>query len=154
MLKTQFKTQLEFDTYITTKKIEMEKGYLTRSEREQLNKMLDKKYKPIIIKEKTKKVAKPLIMNYRLLRRHCEEVTKDDNIQGIIKDLKDAIDVYKGVGISANQIGINKRISYIRVPSLDKDKKIKITEIILINNSPVIKIPMNFCLDSIIFWGV
>lgn len=132
MLKINFSTKLEFDIYIGIKKVDMKKGYLTASERKQLQQMIDNPAS-YIVAPKEIKVAKPLITNYKQLRIPCEPVTKEDDIKSIIKDLKDALDVYGGIGISANQIGINKRISYLRIPSVTEDKKIKIDEIILIN---------------------
>ncbi len=132
MIKNQFKDQTEFNTYIAEQKIAMEKGWLTRSEREQIKNMLDKNYKPHIVKETPKKTAKPLVTNYKQLRRPCESVTKEDDINSIVKDLKDALNAYGGIGISANQIGIQKRISYLRIPKV-VNKKIDFAEIILIN---------------------
>src|SRR3972149_587367 len=99
MLKQNFKDQLEFNLYTAEQKTRMEKGYLLRSEREILKKMLEKDYKPIFIKE--------------------------DNIKEIIQKLKDTLACYKGLGLSANQIGIQKRISYIKIPKMNKDKQVE-----------------------------
>jgi len=44
MLKQNFKDQLEFNLYTAEQKTRMEKGYLLRSEREILKKMLEKDY--------------------------------------------------------------------------------------------------------------
>jgi len=133
MLKQTFKNKLEFDIYLAERVVDKRKGWLTVSERKQLEPMLDKDYKPNIIVEEKKKIAKPLVTNYAQLRIPCEPVTKNDDIKSIIQDLKDGLEVYGGLGISGIQIGINKRISYIRVPILNEKKKLEMKEIILIN---------------------
>ena len=130
MLKTQFKNQLEFDVYIAERKVDMEKGYLTRSEREVFKKMLEKDYKPTFIKEEKPKL--PIVTDIRELRKPCQEVTKEDNIKEIIQQLKDTLESVGGLGISANQIGIQKKISYLKIPKFT-DKKIEFNEYILIN---------------------
>jgi len=132
MLKIQFKDQLEFDIYKVEQKVKMEKGYLTKSEREALKKMLEKDYKPTFIE--VKPAGLPIVTNIRELRQPCQEITKEDNIKEIIQDLKDTLAIKNGVGLSANQIGINKKISYIKMPKgISKDKKIDYNEYILIN---------------------
>lgn len=130
MIKTQFKNQIEFDTYLVEQKTNMEKGYLTVSERTQLKKMLEKDYKPIFIKEVSEKL--PIISDINQLRKPCQEVTKEDNIEEIIKKLKDTLINNGGLGLTANQIDIQKKISYIRVPKIE-GKQLKFTEYILIN---------------------
>lgn len=150
MLKIEFKDQLEFNIYLVEQKVRQEKGYLTRSEREVLKQMLDKNYKPTFLKEEKPKL--PIVTNINELRKPCQEVTKEDNIPEIIQKLKDTLDCYTGLGISANQIGIQKKISYIKIPKLTQDKKIEFTETILINakiiekNRPI-KIKNEGCLS-------
>lgn len=130
MIKTQFKDLLEFDTYLIEQKSRMSKGYLTRSERETLKKMLEKDYKPYIVKEERKKL--PLVTNIAELSKQCQEVTKEDNIKEIVQKLKDTLACYNGIGLSANQIGIQKKISYIKIPSFE-NKEFKLKEYVLIN---------------------
>jgi peptide deformylase len=132
MIKTEFKDKLEFDMYLTEQKVRQERGYLTRTERESLKQMLDKNYKPNFIKELKPKL--PIVTNINELNKPCQEVTKEDNIKEIIQKLKDALDSIGGLGISANQIGIQKRISYIRIPKYNPtNKKMEFTESIIIN---------------------
>ncbi len=135
MLKQTFKDQLDFEIFKNEQKVRMEKGYLTKSEREELKKMLEKEYKPIIISEKSKSINKKIITNINLLRRPCELLTKNDNIKSIVQDLKNTLQNHRGIGLSANQIGISKKISYLRIPEkYNKDKKEwEYKEIILIN---------------------
>jgi peptide deformylase len=130
MLKTEFKDQLEFDIYLAEQKVRKENKCLTVSERKQLETMLDKNYKPIFIKEKIKL---PLVTDIVELRKPCQEVTKEDNISEIVQKLKNSLTCYcDGIALSANQIGINKRISYIKIPKII-GKKIEFTELVLIN---------------------
>lgn len=134
MLKTQFKNQLEFDTYITEQNIKSEKGYLTRSEREALKKMQEKEYKSTIIKEE-KSIGLPIITNINLLKKSCFSVEKEENISKIIQDLKDTLVNKRGWGLSANQIGYNKKISYIHVPKKidSRTKQVEYLDLILVN---------------------
>jgi peptide deformylase len=132
MLKNKFETQIEFDIYIAEQKVKMEKGYLTKSEREALKKMLEKDYKPIFIEVKS--AGLPIVTNIDELRKPCSIVEKREDVRGIIRDLKDTLAAKGGLGISANQIGINKRISYIKIPKFtDKNKELQYNEYILIN---------------------
>ena len=133
MIRQTFKNKLEFDIYLAERIVDKRKGWLTVSERKQLEPMLDKDYKPNIIVEEKKKIAKPLVTNYAQLRIPCEPVTKNDDIKGIVQDLKDGLDNLSGIGISGIQIGINKKISYIRIPQLNEKKQLEMKEIILIN---------------------
>jgi peptide deformylase len=95
-----------------------------------------KKDKPIEPKAKPKLEVKPaglpIITNISELRKPCVPVEKGEDIGGIIRDLKDTLIARGGLGISANQIGINKRISYIKIP-VNKNKEIQYNEYILIN---------------------
>ena len=139
MLKTQFKDKVKFDIYIAEQKVRMEKGYLTRSERDSLKKMLDKNYKPIFIKEEKPK-GKSIVTNIRELRKPCLPVEKGEDISQIIKDLKETLNRTGGLGLTANQIGYNKRISYIRTPYYNpKKKKVDFKEYLLINTKIIEK---------------
>jgi len=130
MMKQTFKDQSEFDIYLAEQKVRQENGYLTKSERESLKKMQEKNYKPIFIKEVSQKL--PIITDINQLRKPCLEVTKEDNIIEIIQKLKDTLESHGGLGISGNQIGIQKKISYIKIPKMNKDK-LEYNEMIIIN---------------------
>ena len=82
-------------------------------------------------------MIKSIVTNIKDLRKSCELVTKEDDIKSIVQDLKDTLTNFshKAIGLSANQIGYNKRISYIRIPK-DKNPETKMwnyNEYILIN---------------------
>jgi len=149
MLKIQFKNQLEFDIYLAEQKVRMEKGYLTVSERNQLKPMLEKNYKPIFIKDE--KLKLPIVTDINYLKQPCQEVTKEDNVKEIIQKLKDTLESNGGLGLSANQIRIQKRISYLKIPKF-VDKKLEFNEYILINakiiekNNPI-KVKNEGCLS-------
>jgi peptide deformylase len=78
---------------------------------------------------------KSIVTNIKELRHPCQEVIKNDDIKEIVKDLADTLKSKSGLGLSANQIGYNKKISYIRIPkSIDKAKKeIQYKEYFMIN---------------------
>jgi peptide deformylase len=129
----------EYDKYISEQKIRMEKGYLTRSEKETLKKMIDnpKDY----IKEDAPAVVKnnlPIVTDRNALRQPCDIVTEKDDIKGIIQSLKDTLKWQpNAIGLSAPQIGIKKRVCFISIPSINKEKNsIEYHEKVLIN--PVI----------------
>lgn len=130
MLRQIFKDQAEFELYKEEQKIRQEKDYLTASERETLKKMLEKEYKPSFVKEE--KIKLPIVTDIKKLKLLCEEVTKEDNIEEIVKKLKDTLACYEGLGLSAPQININKRIVYIKIPEM-KERKVEYKELILIN---------------------
>jgi peptide deformylase len=132
MLKERFESKEEFIAYTLEQQIRMNNKCLTCSEREQLKKMLDKNYKPTFIKEEKPKL--PIVTDINELRKSCKEVTQEDNIKEIIQKLKDTLIGYNGYGLSANQIGIQKKISFCKLPKYDpKDKKLEFTEIVIIN---------------------
>lgn len=134
MLKTSFKDKLELDIYTAEQKVKMEKGYLTKSEREKLKQIIDKPQSYIIeIKELPK--DKLIITDINKLKVPCEEVKEGEDVEQIIKDLKETLMAYPtGIGLSANQIGYNKRVSYLHVPKMnEKEKKIEFIDTVLIN---------------------
>jgi len=133
MIKKTFETKPEVDTYLAEQKIRMEKGYLTVSERTELKSLLEKPESLIVPKQKDIIEYKKIITNINALKVPCLEVRKDEDIKHIIKDLKDTLTNVGGLGLSANQIGYNRKISYIKIPKFTKDKKIEFNEYILIN---------------------
>lgn len=94
-----------------------------------------------------------IITNINELRRPCDAVEMNENITGIVQDLKDTLVSKKGLGLSANQIGINKKISYIKVPiSISQNKEIQYVEHVLINariieKSKVVQVKGESCLS-------
>jgi peptide deformylase len=73
---------------------------------------------------------KSIVSSIIELKKPCEEVIKKDNYQAIITDLKDTLIAHpSGLGLSANQICYNKRISYLRIPK----SKTEFDEYVLIN---------------------
>jgi peptide deformylase len=84
-------------------------------------------------------MIKPIEVNLKELRKSCELVTEEDDIEQIIMDLKDTLTIKpSGLGLSANQIGYFKRIAYIRIPTEvnKKTKEVTYNEYVIIN--PVI----------------
>lgn len=133
MLKNQFKDKLEFDIYVVEQKVRIEKGFLTYSERETLKKMLDKNYKPILIEDLPP--TKSLVTNIVELRKPCEEVEEGEDISEIIMYLKNTLNPKLGYGLSANQIGYNKKVSYLKIGKNinPKTKEVEYQELIVAN---------------------
>jgi len=99
-------------------------------------------------------MIRPLVTLITELKKPCLPVEKNENIKEIIQDLKDTLTKVGGLGITANQIGINKKISYIRIPKTidQKTKKIEYTELVFINakiieKSNPIKVTNEGCLS-------
>jgi peptide deformylase len=80
-------------------------------------------------------MIKSIITNINELRKPCELVTKNDDIKSIIQDLKDTLATRKGLALSANQIGIQKRICYCKVPKKvnPQTKEVVYNEFVMIN---------------------
>lgn len=78
-----------------------------------------------------------------------EIVTKNDDIKNIVQDLKDTLATKKGWGISATQIFINKKISYVKLPpafSKNKDGWVLINAVITEKANPF-KVNAEACLS-------
>jgi len=152
MLKERFNNQAELNTYIKEQTERKIKGYLTASERDQLERLI-KNPKEYIKEIKETPKGKPIVTNIEELKRPCQEVNKNDNLIQLIQDLKDTLETKHGLGISANQIGINKRISYVKIPKFqDKNGKWNYNEYILINAKIIekdkpIKVQGEMCLS-------
>jgi len=80
-------------------------------------------------------MIKSIVKNYAQLRKVCDKVEPKEDIRQIIQDLKDTLEATngKGVGLSANQIGYNKKICYIKMPVKKEGNKIINEELIMIN---------------------
>jgi peptide deformylase len=150
-----FNTQQEYDIYVTEQKVRMEKGYLTRSERDKLKQIIDNPKSYIIPKLKDKSsLSKEIITDISKLRNPSLAVEKNEDISQIIQTLKDTHKSKGGWGLSANQIGYNKRVSYLKVPTKinPKTKETAYTELVLINTKIIeqsnpIKIMNEGCLS-------
>jgi peptide deformylase len=82
-------------------------------------------------------MIKSIITDIKELRKPSELVTKHDDFKSIIIDLKDTLIANpSGIGLSACQIGYDKRISYLRIPK----SKTEFYDYILINPKIIEKI--------------
>ena len=59
-------------------------------------------------------MKKPIVTDLNILKQKSEAV-RPDEIASILQDLEDSLDINKGIGLSAIQIGIAKNISIIRI---------------------------------------
>lgn len=80
-------------------------------------------------------MIKPIVTNYRELRKPCAKVVENEDVKSIVQDLRDTLEKQDAFGLSANQIGVQKAISVMRFPKpLEKgSKKVEFQEVILIN---------------------
>jgi len=60
-----------------------------------------------------------IITDLKYLKQKSQEATPKE-AQDIIKELEENLDLKKGIGLSAIQIGILKRVGIIRIPQLKK----------------------------------
>jgi peptide deformylase len=100
-------------------------------------------------------MIKLIITNIQELRKPCEEVKEGENINDIVQDLKDTLIATKhGLGLTANQIGYNKKISYIRNPK-QQGKEIVYDELIMLNAKIIDKQePIKFWESCLSFKGI
>ena len=134
MIKKTFETKVEVNIYLKQQEIRMKNGYLTCSERKELTELL-KNPKSLIVKiEPTNPHVRKIVTNIRELHKPCVAVEPKEDISQIIIELKETLKKVGGLGLTANQIGYKKRISYIKMPKMNpKTKKIEIQEFIMIN---------------------
>jgi peptide deformylase len=146
MLKSSFTSEVELTIYLSEQKIRKENKCLTVSERKQLQEMLDNPKKYIAIEKPKDPNIKPIVTNLKELKIPCEEVKEGEDISQIVLELKATLENSNGLGLSANQIGYQKRISYLRIPEYNKEtKKMHLKEILLINPKIIEKdIPFKF----------
>jgi peptide deformylase len=81
-------------------------------------------------------MIKKIVTDIQALRKASIPVGQDEDVKELIQDLKDTtINCKRSWGLSANQIGVLKKVSYIRMPSqIDpKTKEIKYFELVMIN---------------------
>lgn len=62
-----------------------------------------------------------ILKGIRNLRKPCEHVNTIEEGLEIIDKLQASLDGENGIGLAANQIGINKRVCIIRVPVVDDE---------------------------------
>ena len=60
-------------------------------------------------------MKRKIVTDLNALKQKSEEVIDKKEIDSILKDLEDSLDLSKGIGLSAIQIGIPKRIAIIRI---------------------------------------
>jgi len=79
-----------------------------------------------------------IVTDITYLKQKSEEVSLEE-MEIIVKDLEDSLDLKKGIGLTAIQIGIPKKVAIIRIPNkepmnlynpkiIEKEDPIKISE--------------------------
>jgi len=56
-------------------------------------------------------MIKPIVTNIKELQKPCIEVENGENLEVILQDLRDTLATQKGYGLSANQIGVFKKVA-------------------------------------------
>jgi peptide deformylase len=133
MIKKTFETKLEVDIYLAEQKIRMERGYLTRSEREEVKSLFANP--AALIQPKVVLKGRKIITNIDELKQPCELAT-DTEVPAIIKALEETLKEVGGYGLSAPQIGIKKQVAIIRIGEKKNEPGVFQTKEDLIN--PVI----------------
>ena len=143
MIKNDFETKEQAKQYLEElkKQIEEKQSNLSFSEREKIKQYYERP--ELLVKTVAISKAKKIITDLRELQKSCQEVNKDDNYKQIIQDLKDTLNAHpEGWGLSANQIGYNRKISFIKIPKKidQKTYRIEYNEFVLINAEIIEKI--------------
>lgn len=60
-------------------------------------------------------MVKPIIRYIKELSRASVPVDNLDDLSNVLQDLKDTLATVEGYGLTANQIGVYKRLAYIKV---------------------------------------
>jgi peptide deformylase len=61
-------------------------------------------------------MARQILTETAKLQQKCEDVSINEAFE-IIDELNEALDLQKGIGLAANQIGIYKKVCIVRVPN-------------------------------------
>jgi len=65
-------------------------------------------------------MKKNIVTDISFLRKKSEQATEEE-AKSLIIDLQDSLDLKKGVGLSAVQIGVLKQVSIVRLPNMKID---------------------------------
>ena len=84
-----------------------------------------------------------LIKDIHFLKQKSEKVKTEKEAQEIIKELEASLNLKQGIGLSAVQIGITKRVSIIRM----KDLKLDLINPIILEKDTRFKVKNEGCLS-------
>jgi len=56
-----------------------------------------------------------IVTNIKELKKKCEPVISQDEVESIVKKLEETFTTLKGYGLAANQIGIDKQLAIVRM---------------------------------------
>lgn len=88
-------------------------------------------------------MKKRIVTNLKELRIPSDIINDREEINSIIKDLEDSLNISRGIGLSAIQIGINKRVGIIRY----KNIKINLINPVIIDKYDKFKMIKEGCLS-------
>lgn len=91
-------------------------------------------------------MIKSIITTITELKKQCKPVEPGEDVSGIIQDLKDTLETFshRAIGLSANQIGYDKRISYIR---MNKENAYILINPKIVEKDRLIKVKGESCLS-------
>jgi len=87
-------------------------------------------------------MKKPIISDINFLRQKSEPV-KQEEVKDLLQDLEDSLDLSKGIGLSAIQIGELKNIAIVRI----KDTKINLINAYIIDKNDKFRMVGEGCLS-------
>ena len=61
-----------------------------------------------------------------ILRKKCEDVFPDEDLSNLIKDMMDSMYEAEGIGLAANQVGVNKNLFVIDISHVDENENPRI----------------------------
>ena len=89
-------------------------------------------------------MKKPIISDMQILRQKSLPATSDE-VQAILQDLNDTLDLKRGLGLSAVQIGILKNVAIIR----HGDVKIDLINASILDKADKVRIAGEGCLSLV-----
>ena len=57
-----------------------------------------------------------------LLRKKCKDVFPDEDLSDLINDMMDSMNEAEGIGLAANQIGVNKNLFVVDISHIDENE--------------------------------
>ena len=91
-------------------------------------------------------VRKIALYGHPALRKVSSDITDFSNIETLIEDLFDTMYEFDGIGLAANQIGIDKRIFVVDINHMEESDADSDKPLVFINGR--IENPSGSCVDS------
>lgn len=89
-------------------------------------------------------MKKPIVSDINFLRQKSEPVRQEE-VKDLLQDLEDSLDLSKGIGLSAVQIGILKQIAIVRIV----DTKINLINAYIVDKNDKFRMVGEGCLSLV-----